>query len=223
MSERCFVPWSCVQHTAERVAIVATGPSLKGVDLTMPDGVSVIAVNGALPHLPRADFWFTLDPDGNNRGIMRTAIERTSTVFYAAVPPQYGQPDADCWWYRPDPEPRVHFLEWIRGVGPKGSKPGLSTSPTGIHCGNSAYGALGLAFLMGAKRIALLGVDGMSNRYAWGDSRCGDMQHLGWLFGTAKRQLELAGVDVIVGSPFSRVDCWPRVSPRRAMDWLGKR
>jgi hypothetical protein len=216
------VPWSRVHHTAACVAIVATGPSLKGVDLTMPDAVAVIAVNAAILHLPAPPrFWFTLDPSQNNRAIMQTAKDRPETEFYAAVPEELGSPDAATWWYRWELEERVHWLRWLRGPHPKGAKAGLSVDPAAIHCGNSAYGALGLAYLMGARRIALLGVDANSNRYAWNpNARCGDLQHVPWLFASARQQLQEAGVEVVVGSPESRVECWPRMAPRQALEWL---
>jgi hypothetical protein len=217
------VPWSRVQHTAERVAIVATGPSLKGVDLTMPPGVDVIAVNGALPHLPEPPrFWFTLDCSEANRAIMATACDRPETTFYCAAVPQLGLPDARPRDLRAAPEPCVTFIRRVCGNGPRSSTRGLSEDPEEVHAGNSAYGALGLAYLMGAKRIAILGVDGTVTGYAWGEGAPKDLQHLPWLFRTALPQLQAAGVEVVVGSPASTVDCWPPMGARDALDWLTK-
>lgn len=216
-----LILWSRVQHTAERVAIIATGPSLKGVDLVIPDGITVIAVNGALPHVPRADFWFTLDTSPANRALMATAASRPETVFYAAVFPDFGQPEATSNYLRDPPEPCVHYLKRVTGTARANGKEGLSVKPTGVHAGNSAYGALGLAYLMGARRIALLGVDGnQAAGYAWAEGRPKNLQDLPELFASAVPQLEAAGISVVNGSPRSRVNCWPRMTPQEALEWL---
>lgn len=212
--------YSLVEHTAERVVIIASGPSLRRADLTVPDHVTTIAVNGALPHV-RADFWFTLDTSKENRALMRTAVTRTETVFYAAVRDNFGDPETTPRHLRAKPEERVRYLQKFTGDGAKGSLRGLSEDPSGIHAGNSAYGALGLAYLMGAKRIALLGVDGAARSgYAWNEVRQPrDLQHLPWLFSTAAEQLRARGVRVVVGSPRSSVKCWPRMKPEEAIAW----
>lgn len=213
--------YSTVTHTADRVVIIASGPSLRGVKLDVPDNISVISVNGSLPHVPRADFWFTLDTSPSNRKIMRTAAT-SSTVFYAAVTPCYGSPAASPGHNRAAPEKSVHYLRAIAGTGPKRSNKGLSDDPTGIHCGNSAYGALGLAYLMGAKRIALLGLDVGLKGYAWHEeSAPRDLQHVPWLFESAAKQLKRAGVSVVVGSRESSVRTWARMSPQEAIAWAG--
>ena len=49
--------------------IVADGPSAKG--FVPPDGIDIIAVNGAIEWLQRADYWFTLDPSPVNYDRMR--------------------------------------------------------------------------------------------------------------------------------------------------------
>lgn len=70
--ESSLVPWGRVQHTAERVAVVGSGPSAKGLEaIEFPECVTVIAVNGAVDRLPRADLFFTLDPSPANRRRMR--------------------------------------------------------------------------------------------------------------------------------------------------------
>lgn len=215
--------YSLVSHSAERVVIVASGPSLRKAKLDVPDHVTTIAVNSALPHV-RADFWFTLDTSKENRALMKTATSLPGTTFYAAVRDDYGQPDATPRWLRAKPEANVTFVRKLVGDGAKGSLRGLSEDPAGIHAGNSAYGALGLAYLMGAKRIALLGVDGAAKSgYAWHEERQPrDIQHLPWLFGTAAAQLKSKGVQVVVGSPRSSVRCWPRMKPEEAIAWASE-
>lgn len=217
----CVVPWSRVQHTAERVVIVGTGPSLRGVDLTIPAGITVIAVNDAINHLPQPpDFWVTIDASPANRKIMARAATDPHTVYYAAVVPEYGLPDASREHYRDPPEDGVLYLKRVYSVdGMLGAKPGLSDDPTGIHVGNSGYGALNLAYLMNANKIALLGVDGRGG-YAWGDGApAASIRHLRGFFPTAVEPLRRRGIQVVVGSLESVVRCWPRMAPLDALVW----
>ena len=218
-AEPVTLPWSRVQHTAERVAVVGSGPSLRDVDLRFPEGVTVIAVNAAIAHLPEPpDFWFTLDLSKANRALI--ADPRPGTVYYAAAHPgpEELMPSNH---RRPTNVPHVIWLQRIHGKHARTSRAGLSVSPTGIHAGNSGYGALNLAFLMGARRIALFGIDG-GGGYAWGKAKPGDLHHLPWLFTSAANQLEAKGVEVVNGSPASLVRCWPRMTPQEAMAWLAR-
>lgn len=201
-----------------RVAIVASGPSLRGVDLTgIPTGVAIVAVNAAIRHLPRADLWFTCDPTGANVEILEHRADWPGTEFEVAWPES--EP--------PLPYPGVRYLPrldrlWIlseRTTVPPGN-PQLCSVPGSIHHGNSAWGALQRAVQLGARRIALLGVDGTQDGYAWGDGSPKALWHLPALFRSALPQLETAGIEVLNGSLESRVDCFPRTEPRAALWWL---
>lgn len=213
-------PWSFVQHTAERVAIIASGPSLQRLILQVPDNITVITVNAAIAYGGRSDFWFTMDTSKANQKIMGTACRRAKTVFYACVIDQYGSPHAVDPVQRVSPQPCVHYLRRFEGPGPMLSAYGLSMNPTGLSAGNSAYGALGLAFLMGARKIALLGVDATSYGYSYGSGHPVNLRHLPELFASTVEQLKGANVEVVNGSPISRVTCFRRIFPQPALNWL---
>jgi hypothetical protein len=201
-----------VTETVERVAIVASGPSLRGIALDFPRSVTVIAVNAAIDHIPRADFWFSMDAHYLGRGqpnMTRMLHRRPGTRYYVAVRP-YGRQ-----------HPGIVHLRRDRAVNDDKSPRGLSEDPTGICVGNSAWGALQLAYLMGRPaKVALFGVDGTQAGYAWGDGNPGTLKHLPVLFRTAMAQLEAAGMQVVNGSPRSMVDCFPRMTVNEAMEWL---
>jgi hypothetical protein len=212
------IPWGRVHHTAERIAIIGSGPSLRDVQLHIPAGITVIAVNAAVLHLPRApEFWFTLDPSVKNRALM--AAPREGTIYYAAVLPTYGQPGALPRHHRSPPEPHVIYLRRIDGPG-NGEVPKLSEKPDQVHHGNSMWGALQLGAFMEPRAIALLGLDARENGYAWGDGQPSNLSHLPDLFRSALPQLRARGITVVNGSPLSRVDCFDRTSPQDALAWL---
>lgn len=222
-----IVPWSRVQHAARRVAIVGSGPSLKGFDLSLLRDFDVIAVNSAILHLPFAPrFWFSMDPALPNRAIMARAKDCPDTVFYFAAFPDHGLKMDAAHRDRRDAtiDERVIYLRRIEGIHRVGARPALSTDPTGVHCGNSAYGALGLGFHMKPERIALFGVDARTDQgYAWGPGQpTQDLRFLQWLFASAQPQLDAAGIKVLNGSPESRVTCFPRVTPDDAAAWLAE-
>src|SRR5690606_30186176 len=136
-----------------RAVIVGSGPSAEG--FTPPEDVTVIAVNGAIDWLPRADYWFSLDASEANQRRFRQREQHPDT-HYAVCGRR---------WLRllPDkPDSQVSY--WFRMEGPLGAHHSL---PTGtpewwlarlqavrgicklqgcIHTGNSAWGALGLAW-----------------------------------------------------------------------------
>lgn len=214
----CAVPWGCVTHTAERVAIVGTGPSMAGASLRFPPSVSVIAVNAAVELLEEPPtFWFTLDTSPSNRLFMRNQLP--GTIYYAAVYDNFGTPEILPKYNQDPPEPNVTYLRRIVGKGKNFSTPGLSEDPTGIHVGNSGYGALGLAYLMGATRIALFGIDG-HGKYAKRPGRPRRVDHLAWLFATAVQQIRERGVEMVVASTISKVRSWPQMGHEEAIRWL---
>ena len=203
------------QH--DRIVIVASGPSLSAVD---PERIAatdaaIIAVNGAIEWLPRADYWFSLDTSDVNFARMRDPVP--GVVYVMACPEKWSLP------------PGIHRIERLAREGLQirserlrpemRGRPGLSTRTDAVHSGNSAYGALGLAFHMRPRAIALLGVDGTDAPRVEGGAP-NDLGHLPMLFETAVRQLAAAGIQVFNGSYRSRVRCFPRMSPRRALERL---
>lgn len=193
--------------TSTRAIIVASGPSAR--NFTPPPGITIIAVNGAIEWLPRADHFFTLDPSADN--IARLRNRRDGVTYHAAglkspiagvityhrlaqrgqEPQAKGSPE---WW----------LWRWSAVCG-------LSEDKTVIHSGNSAYGALGLAYHLGFKEVALIGVDathqpriegGMSNNFS----------HLPLLFASARPQIAVVSCGQLTGIPQLSLEAWYRRS-----------
>ncbi|HEX9647075.1 MAG TPA: hypothetical protein VGB88_06225 [Alphaproteobacteria bacterium] len=226
------IGWGEVVGTARRVAVLACGPSVRGLDLAAlaratSDGIQVILVNRAIGWLPMGCAagvsWFTLDPDPAMRAIM--AHPAPGVAYYAAVPDDYGQPNARWLRHRAPAEPAVSYLRRLTGDGPWQCHYGLSDDPRAIHTGNSAWGGLGVAWhkvrAAGDARIALFGVDGTDEPYAYGQGRPRrPLDHLPDLFASALPQLYARGVEVINGSAASLITCFPRSSTGEALAWL---
>jgi hypothetical protein len=220
--------FNIVEHPALRVAVIASGPSLAGVELAFPASVTRIGVGAAAEHA-EIDAWFTLDPSPVNRRRMRERSD--GVVYYAAVPDDYGTPAAACADHRAPAEPEVIFLQRVTGDGHGRfkTKAGLSPSADAIHTGNSAWGALQLAVHMiraagdaDIGKIALFGVDGGNDGYAWGGGRPRNLEVMPKLFASAVPDLKRLGIAVMNASPTSTVTCFPRVSPGEAMAWLAR-
>lgn len=190
--------------------IVANGLSAK---LVLYEEVScpIIAVNGSIDWLPRADWWFTLDMSAENR--QRFERQRPAVKYIACGEPGHvrrvshrGAEPADKsspeWW----------LWRWS-------AKLGLSEDPGAIHTGNSAYGALGLAYHMRPKRIVLCGVDADDQPRIDGQMTR-SLAHLPMLFESAVPQLRAAGVEVVNASPWSRITCFPKIEPAKVPEWI---
>lgn len=209
-----------VEHKANRVLIVAGGPSAEPVTrMTFPDGVHVIGVNGAADWLPAMHAWVTVDPCTENRQRMRN--KRGDATYYAAVPSDYGTRRAQCSDHRAEAERGIVWLRRMTGFGPLGARAGLSADPSGIHTGNSAYGALGVALHMRARRVVLVGVDGNRVRRVDGGTPH-SLTHLPDLFASARDDLAWSGCEVVNASPGSTVSCFPRMPLQRAMRWIAQ-
>lgn len=201
-----------------RVLIVASGPSLSFLrrnraPLRAP-GVTVIAVNGAVEWVPRADYFCSIDPSKVN--LARFETLRPNVQYVVACPEYYLLQPAIIHLRRVEREDVTEFTRLnsaLRGVT------GLSEDPGALHTGNSAYAALGLAYLMKAERVALLGVDGTQEERIEGGAP-NDLEHLPRLFESAKPQLDAAGITVLNGSPDSRVTCFKRVAPAECLEWI---
>lgn len=179
-----------VTDRADAVAIIASGPSYDLFNWReLAPHVHVIAVKGAIEGLRgRANSWFTVDANRKVRSLWMGEISQVAGVkYYAAVPEDYGTEHARMKWHKLPPEGNIHWLRRIAGLG-------LSEDRSVIHTGNSAWGALGLAYHMQASKIALIGVDGTQERYAVGQGAPrGDLSHLAGLFDTARAQLSRSG------------------------------
>lgn len=198
------------------VIIVASGPSADG--FVPPDNAIVIAVNGAIDWIARSDYWFTLDPSPANT--CRMTNRRDGVAYCAAVAPDYPLPlgikRLDRMASR-GKEPRRNTPEWW--FWRWSCKHGLAESEHQINTGNSAYGALGLAYHMRPDRIVLVGVDGSDEPRVEG-GQCNNLSHLPMLFASAVPQLARAGISVANASPHSKIDCFPRITRDEALAWI---
>ena len=192
-----------------RCVIVASGPSAKG--FVPPAGVTVIAVNGAIEWLERADYWFTLDPSDANQRRMRQ--RRAGVSYCAAVSDDVLLPLG---------------VNRFRRIAKRGSEPeratpewwlwrwsavlGLSECISAISTGNSAYGALGLAYHLGAERVALVGVDASAEERV-GRGWPNDLSHLPLLFESALSQIDVINCGAMVSK-------LPAMSIAEGMEWL---
>jgi hypothetical protein len=181
------------------VAIVASGPSLKNADLDALANVPTIAVNDNWRKVPTAE------------------------ILYAADAP---------WWAYHDYVPEFAGERWTQQKGPSGwarhamaqglrviqsaASPGVSTDPALIHTGsNSAFQALNLAVLGGARRVLLLGCD-MTGAHWFGRHppelrRPSPYDRFRAAFERAAPQLQGLGVEVINCSPISTIQAYPRM------------
>lgn len=189
-----------------RCIIVASGPSARG--FIPPDGVTVISVNGSVEWLARADYWFTLDPSAVNIG--RMIVQRKGVQYCAAVPDGHALPDGVTRYRRvaaicaDEPQPAGSPEWWLWRWG---AVCGLSTIPGCINTGNSAWGALGLAYHLGFRDVLLVGVDGTDDQRIEG-GRCNNLSHLPLLFESALGQVRLHSVGKLGTIPQMRLDEW---------------
>lgn len=192
-----------------RALIIGGGESLR--DFDFPDlrtlDATIIGVNGVVDYLTYRGYWFTLDPGGLN-------IERLERLP-EGVEPVMAVPE----WFKRGAYPNVRYFDRVEGTsfGWVRAAEGLSDDPGKIHTGNSFYGALGFAKHLGAKRTALLGLDAKGDSHWYDPSElCGPMDHLPALFET----IDEPEMEIVNGSPESRVTCFPRMPPEKALEWL---
>lgn len=190
----------------DTIAIVATGPSVRGQKIAAD---MVIAVNSAI-EICKPDVWFTLDLSPENERIINNpipgveyccALPHWETVpshakTYQRIEGNYARP------YKLTTANRAHYWLWRWSA-----MLGLSENPDAIHTGNSAYGALGLAYHLRPKKIILYGVDGTQEERVTG-SYPNYLYHLPLLFASAKPQLQRAGIKVYNASPISLINCF---------------
>lgn len=173
--------------------IVASGPSAEG--FVPPVGMPVIAVNGVIDWIRRADYWITID--GSSKNLRHLIRRRPETWYFAALPEKYALP--------------AHVTRLRRDSS--GCQPGLSTMPYTINSGNSAFAALGLAYHLGVKRVALIGVDGTTERRVEG-GYSGQLNHLPELFESAIGQISMVNCGKLQASKI------PKMSKHEAYKWL---
>lgn len=205
-----------------RAVIVASGPSAQG--FVPPDDVPVIAVNGAIRWLPRADHWFSLDASPVNRANLRIAADK-GVACHVAGHPWLLHPSCmrlATYWQRVDslgsysePSPEGSPEWWLWRLG---AKRGICKQPLHINTGNSAWGALGLAWHLGYRDVALVGVDASTEPRVEGG--CSDnLTHLPLLFESALLDMRVVSCGALASIPQSTFEEWYEDRYRIA-DWV---
>lgn len=217
-----MVRFDPVTERADAILIVGSGPSAAPLTtLHVPGHVHIIAVKTAVFGLPRSDSWMTVDCNNRTRKFM-LGRRRAGVQYYAAVPENYGTVDATREAHRGPAEPNVHWLNRICEL-PIGTY-GLAKDPCTIHSGNSAYGALGLAYHMMPRRIGIVGVDLDGANYVWRGPAPhrrphGDMSHVPKLFESALTDLQDREIEVRSASG-PLLTAFPRVTVQELVQWL---
>jgi len=195
--------FSSVKNRAEKIIIV--GSSWEAVNFRPLEGYSVIAVNSAI-EITRGhtDFWFTLDYSNSNLEIMRNKQFRCE--YFCAVQEDFQR----YMGRRREAIPKdVRYMLRVAGANPIRCNYGLQEDKNKVSTGNSAYGALNLAYHMEPKEIVLLGISG-DNKRKFDGKKCYDLSHLPDLFSSAVQQLENKGIVVYNANEDSRLDCFIR-------------
>lgn len=196
-----------------RAIIVGDGPSARG--FVPPEGVAVFAVKRTIHWLPRADYWFSLDPNEASLECMRN--QRPGVAYYCAVDPGDDVPAGVTRLERVahrGREPRARrssewwFWRWSAVAR-------LCETPGKVHSGNSAWGALGLAYHLGYRDVLLVGVDGTGDRRQSDGRPPNNLSHLPALFRSALGQVKLQTVGRMRGLPTVPLEVWLNESPRR--------
>lgn len=192
------------EHQYSRVIIVGSGKSLEHFNFGRLSNQNcyIIAVNNAGNFVPFADAWFTLDPWGLYGPQLPN--KHFKGRLFAAVPEDFATPNARVWSHRPQPTADITYLHRME------NKIGLAEDPSCINTGNSGFGAMGMAYHLRPRKILLLGIDGGGGYFYTDNETHRNLGHLGSLFAGALPQLRREQIEVINGSPDSKVTCFVR-------------
>lgn len=196
---------------AFKTAVVGSGKSVSGFNLSklQREDVFVIAINDSGKYVPFADAWFTLDPWGLHGP--QLPGPRFKGQLYAGVPEDYGTPAAKARNHRIDAPTDIHYLKRTHAEG-------LSEKLDTIHTGNSGFGAVNLAFLLGAKHILMLGIDGDRGYFYDPRKITRELKHLPGMFEKCLPQIKDHGLKIFNGSPQSKITCFTRYEPDYAFE-----
>lgn len=190
--------------------IVASGPS--ALNFKVPDGIPVIAVNGAIDWVDRASYFFTLDLSPLNQARMSPARRRVGVRYCMASPDVCELTEIDGIWcfhrvsgqgHEPYPKRTPEWWLW-RWSG----KLGLEETEGQISNGNSAWGALNLAYHLGFKKVALVGVDATREPRIHTGGRPNELCHLPLLFKSALDQIDVVSCGKMSGIPQMSFEEW---------------
>lgn len=170
--------------------IVGSGQSAK--DFIHPKGVDVIAVNNSITRVPTANYWFTLDPANYNLKIINDKSIKAKK--YVACPEYYLLPDDVIRCKRVENHNRSRIFNqncYEYFLYQSKATLGLSLEHLHISTGNSSYGALNLAYHLGYKDIALIGIDGTDKISLDNNSDTRGYLYLNQLFDSVQKDLGL--------------------------------
>lgn len=215
-----------VEQRHGKVLIIGGGESLLNFDwslLNQWDGV-IIAVNHAIFHLPRADYWITVDPMADGKPQRAMLEQKQGTYYFCAFPDRTKIPDGDT--YRT--VDGIHYLERIL---PANGDYSLQEDKDKITTGDSVYGALGLAYHFEASKIVMLGVDvngGFGHWYdttapynrGWGDKFAEYQSNLPRVYEQSVNQFNARGTKVVNGCINSGITCFDRMTPEQAIKFF---
>ena len=211
LHRHAMVKFSPIEAEQDRVVVIASGPSAAGPWLDKPAGCAVIAVAGAVDGLPWApDYWFTIDPSPINMTRFHRLAPQTKAIL--GVEWDVG-PEAHEVKYRQD-FTGAHLICLKRGVG-------MTEDRRVLGVGNSGRAAVHLAMHLGAKRIAVFGVDGTEDGH-WHnpDLKSGNLRSLG----RGCAELHRDGVEIVFASDGrSTVQGQTLATPEATLTWIESR
>lgn len=175
--------------------IVGSGQSAK--DFIAPVGVDIIAVNNAISRVPTAKYWFTLDPANYNLKIIND--KNIKAIKYVACPDTFKLPNDVIRCKRVENHNRSRVFNqdcYEYFLYQSKATLGLSLQYLHISTGNSSYGALNLAYHLGYKDIALIGIDGTDKISLDNNSDARGYIYLNQLFDSVQKDLGLNIVSI---------------------------
>lgn len=209
-----MISYSKVIEKHDRIIILCSGSSISPLTVQNLSKVKcpIIAVNGGIEIYSNSNYWVTIDPSLVNYDRMKK--KNPNTKYYCGVPEDYGTPDALSKSHRKPILSHVHYLRREHT-----SLNGLSEDPTTLSTGNSGFAALNLAYLMGAKKILFLGLDGGGTYYndRLTRPRPDNMNLLNDLFDSVLPQLNSNNIKVLNGSLISKINTFRKVNPMRGI------
>lgn len=170
--------------------IIGSGQSAK--DFIAPAGVDIISVNNSITRVPTAKYWFTLDPAGYNLKIINDKSIKAKK--YVACPDAFKLPDDVVRCKRVENHTRSRVINqdcYEYFLYQSKATLGLSLELLHISTGNSGYGALNLAYHLGYKDIALIGIDGNNVTSLDNNSDTRGYLYLNQLFDSVQKDLGL--------------------------------
>ena len=182
------------------------------MNFVAPRGVPIIAVNGAIDWIDRASYFFTLDLSSQNLNRIAHGRRRRGVRYCVATPyTQKLEYNDGIWYFRrvsgsvaePAQEGSPEWWLWRWS-----SKLGLCEDQNEISSGNSAYGALNLAYHLGFQHVALVGVDATQQSRVHSGGRPSNLSHLPLLFQSARKQIDVVSCGQMGGIPKMPLKEW---------------